>query len=109
MLFRSHVDDEADFDGERTPFALTVGDADNIDRFDAYRIHETLCADGFIGMSCDEKTEYVKKRTAGLNQLKELPMGTKTAEELWQERLDYYIGFLEKLAAQLENSAAVTE
>ena len=38
-----HVDDEADFEGERTPFALTVGDADNIDRFDAYRIHEGLC------------------------------------------------------------------
>ena len=28
-----HVDDEAGFPGERTAFALTVGDADNIDRF----------------------------------------------------------------------------
>ena len=30
-----HVDDEADFPGKRTVFAQTVGDADNIDRFDA--------------------------------------------------------------------------
>ena len=37
-----HVDDEADFQWERTPFCETVGDADNIDRFDAYRIYETL-------------------------------------------------------------------
>lgn len=36
-----HVDDEADFEWERTPFCETVGDADNIDRFDAYRIYET--------------------------------------------------------------------
>lgn len=37
-----HVDDEADFPGEKTAFAETVGDADNIDRFDAYRIYEGL-------------------------------------------------------------------
>ena len=104
-----HVDDEADFEGERTAFAQSVGDADNIDRFDAYRIHEILCADGFIEMSYDEKTEYLKKRTARLTQFKEVPMGTKTAEDLWRERLDFYIGFLERLASQLENSTAVIE
>src|SRR5690625_5120751 len=27
-----HVDDEADFKGERSPLALSIGDADNIDR-----------------------------------------------------------------------------
>jgi len=30
-----HVDDKADFEGQRTAFAETVSDADNIDRFDA--------------------------------------------------------------------------
>ena len=104
-----HVDDEADFDGERTAFAQSVGDADNIDRFDVYRIHETLCADAFIEMNYDEKLEYVNKRRVRLNQLKDLPMGTKTAQELWSERLDFYIEFLEKLAAQLENSITVTD
>ncbi len=102
-----HVDDEADFEGERTAFALSVGDADNIDRFDAYRIHETLRSDGFIEKDYDEQLEYVKKRISRLNQLKETPMGTKTAEALWNERLDFYICFFEKLAAQLENSAAI--
>ena len=37
-----HVDDEADFEGMKTPFSISVGDADNIDRFDVYRIYETL-------------------------------------------------------------------
>ena len=104
-----HVDDEADFEGERTPFALSVGDADNIDRFDVYRIHEILCGDGFIEMNYEEKREYVSKRLAGLNQRKQMPVGTKTAEELWQERIAFYIEFFEKLAAQLKYSVAITD
>ena len=104
-----HVDNEADFEGEWTAFALTVGDADNIDRFGAYRIHEILCADGFLEKSFDEKLEYVKNRIARLDRLKETPMGTKTAGKMWQERLDFYKTFYEKLAAQLESSVEITD
>ena len=102
-----HVDDEADFPGERTPFALTIGDADNIDRFDAYRIHETLRDDGFIEKSPDEKEEYVKKRLSRLRELTGMPMGTKTAGEMWRSRIDFYISYYEKLADQLKNSRSI--
>ena len=104
-----HVDDEADFDGERTSFALSVGDADNIDRFDVYRIHETLCNDGFLEKSFIEKREFTEKRLIRLRELREMKMGTKTAEEIWKERLSFYISFYEKLAAQLECSAFIIE
>ena len=57
-----HVDDEADFEGERTPFALSVGDADNIDRFDAYRLYETLEMDHFSEKSLEEKKQIITKR-----------------------------------------------
>ncbi len=103
-----HVDDEADFPGERTPFALSVGDADNIDRFDAYRIHEALARDGFTEMSLDEKEAYVTKRLDRLHGIRELPTGTETAGRLWRERLDFYASFFEKLAAQMENSRSIT-
>lgn len=102
-----HVDDEAGFPGERTPFALTVGDADNIDRFDAFRIHETLFLDRFLDMSLDEKLEYAVKRHERLRELRELPMATKTAEGLWISRLSFYITFYGKLIDQLEHSSAV--
>lgn len=102
-----HVDDQADFTGERTPFALTVGDADNIDRFDAYRIHEILVSDNFLKMAYDQKLDYAQKRLSRLRELPDMPMGTKTAQELWRERLSFYIAFFEKLAGQLESSAAV--
>ncbi len=104
-----HVDDEADFAGERTPFALSVGDADNIDRFDVYRLHETLSNDGFVGMQYAEKLGYVRKRLERLRELIDMPMGTKAAEELWKSRLSFYIQFFVKLLSQLECSERIGE
>ena len=60
--------DEADFEGERTPFALSVGDADNIDRYDAYRIFETLERDRFLEKSFKEKVELVDTRLSKLKK-----------------------------------------
>ena len=102
-----HVDDEADFEWERTSFCETVGDADNIDRFDAYRIYETLEYLKFSEMSLNDKQEKVASTIEKLTRFKEMKLGTATAKNLWIQRLDYYIGFYEKLKAQLENSAII--
>ena len=102
-----HVDDEADFKWERTPFCETVGDADNIDRFDTYRIYETLEYIKFGEMSLDDKREKVASTIEKLTRFKEMKLGTATAKNLWLQRLDYYIGFYEKLNVQLENSTAI--
>ena len=104
-----HVDDEADFPGERTPFALSIGDADNIDRFDVYRIHEGLQKDAFTDMSLDEKRAYTERRLARLRELLSLPNGTKAAETMWKKRVLFYISFYEKLADQLEASSGVMD
>ena len=102
-----HVDDEADFEWERTPFCETVGDADNIDRFDAYRIYETLEYLSFSKMNLADKREKVVSTIDRLTKYKEMKLGTATAKNLWIQRLDYYIGFYEKLKAQLDNSTAI--
>ena len=102
-----HVDDEADFAWDRTPFAETVGDADNIDRFDVYRIYETLEYNKFSEMSLEKKKETVASTIEKLTRFKEMNLGTQTAKKLWLQRLEYYIGFYEKLNAQLNNSCAV--
>ena len=102
-----HVDDEADFQWERTPFCETVGDADNIDRFDAYRIYETLEYLKFSKMNLADKQEKVASTIEKLNRFKEMKLGTATAKNLWIQRLDYYIGFYEKLKAQLDNSTTI--
>lgn len=104
-----HVDDKADFPGERTPFALSVGDADNLDRFDAYRIHETLFHDGFLELPYEEKLALTEKRLARLRELRTMEMGTRAAKEIWEERIGFYISFYERLLAQLRSSKRVEE
>ena len=104
-----HVDDKADFAGERTPFALSVGDADNLDRFDAYRIHETLYHDGFLDLPYEEKLALTEKRLARLRELRDMEMGTQAAKEIWSERIGFYISFYERLLAQLQSSQRIEE
>ncbi|MBO4679865.1 MAG: HD domain-containing protein [Lachnospiraceae bacterium] len=104
-----HVDDEADFEGERTPFALSVGDADNIDRFDAYRIYETLEMDHFSEKNLEEKRQIVNQRLERMGKFPYDMLGTKTAKEICEERLGFYKEFLDKLKSQLDNSAEINE
>lgn len=99
-----HVDDEADFPGKRTAFALTVGDADNIDRFDAYRIFENLKWAKYDEMSLEEKKTHVEKLLERLESYKKLDFATETSKAMWLEKLDYQIGFYKKLELQIENS-----
>ena len=102
-----HADDTQSFEWERTPFCETVGDADNIDRFDAYRIYDTLRWIKYNEMSLTDKREKVVSTIDRLTGYKEMKMGTATARNLWIQRLDFYIGFYEKLKAQLDSSTAV--
>jgi uncharacterized protein len=102
-----HVDDEADFPGERTPFAESVGDADNIDRFDAYRIYEILQMKEFSEMSLSDKETLVNTTLSRLTELQEMKLGTKTAQAIWHERLNFYREFYLKLQEQLANSSSI--
>jgi putative nucleotidyltransferase with HDIG domain len=99
-----HVDDNADFEGERTPLALTIGDADNIDRFDAFRLYEGLQTMDYMNLPILEQKALVEKRLERLKQLREMPFGTVTATKLWQDKIDYQIEFYNRLKLQVENS-----
>ena len=102
-----HVDDTASFEWERTPFSETVGDADNIDRFDVYRIYEILQIQKFSEMNLEQKVERVNTALGRLNSLLEMKLGTATAQRMWKERLEYYISYYEKLKQQLANSGEI--
>lgn len=102
-----HVDDRADFDGVRTPFAGTISDADNIDRFDAYRIYEGLQSSGFRALTLEEKTERAERTLARLRELRGTETATETARLLWRERIDFFLAFYERLCTQLARSARI--
>ena len=99
-----HVDDKADFPGENTVFARTIGDCDNLDRYDAYRIYETLENDGYSKLSLEEKKKLVERRLEGFSRCLEMELATRTASEIWQEEMKFAMAFYERLQKQLENS-----
>ena len=100
-----HVDDEADFDGERTELALSIGEADNIDRFDAYRIFEGLKYNEYDKKSLEEKRTFVKQYLLRLEgKLRNLPTATETGKRMWIEKIDFQTEFYTKLLKQIENS-----
>lgn len=99
-----HVDDKADFEYERTPLALSVGDADNIDRFDAFRIYENLLTAEYRELPIKEQDALISKRVARLKELRNLECGTQTGQKMWQDKVDYYLGFYQKLKTQIDNS-----
>lgn len=104
-----HVDDKADFEGEKSAFAESIGDADNIDRFDAYRIYEGLQYCKFSEMTFEKKKEKVVSTLERLQKYKDMQLGTKTATEIWKKRILFYIEFYEKLRIQLENSTEIID
>ena len=61
----------------------------------------------FSEMSLNDKQEKVASTIEKLTRFKEMKLGTATAKNLWIQRLDYYIGFYEKLKAQLDNSGSI--
>lgn len=99
-----HVDDKADFEWERTAFSETVGDADNIDRFDTYRIYETVKYKGFEELELDGRIEWLNARLEQLERLRGFKFGTKTAAALWQEKLDFQTEFFRRMCKQMEAS-----
>ncbi len=102
-----HVDDVAGFQWRRTAFAETVGDADNLDRFDVYRICETLETKEFTKLPLPEKLQWVKDARKRLEKLRGMPLGTHKAMTMWDDKVDFGISFYERLEKQLEASKEI--
>ncbi len=102
-----HVDDKAGFEGQRTSFALSIGAADNIDRFDVYRIYEELEFKGFRVMPLDEKLLWLEQKEVKLDRLLEYIKSeptNPTADKMCIEKLQYQKDFYSKMSAQIKCS-----
>lgn len=96
-----HVDDVSDFPGERSPLACSIGDCDNLDRFDVYRVYEQLERLQFSLLHADAQRAFVAKAQAHLRHCEHAPVSTATARALWQDRLAFQNEFYRRLSAQL--------
>jgi len=104
-----HVDDKADFDGERSPLALSIADADNIDRFGTFRIYDAMRYAAFYEMSLEDKLAWTEKRIFDLERLRSFEFATATAKALWLDNLEYQINYFTRLLRQLEQSTIPEE
>jgi uncharacterized protein len=98
----AHVDEKADFDHPHTLEAMIISDADNIDRFDAYRILL------YCKPEIDDFKALVEKLNDRLATLKDYRarriMGTDTGHRLWNQKLDQQVAIYEAILAQNEIS-----
>jgi uncharacterized protein len=96
----AHVDGEADFEHELSLEASVVTDADNIDRFSAYRVllycqPEVYNFKGLVGKLSERLVVLRDYRSKRL-------METETGHHLFNEKLDRQIEFYEAILAQDE-------
>lgn len=99
-----HVDDKADFEGKRTALAVTIGDADNIDRFDAFRIYDRLTWVDYKNLSLEKQKEHVDTVLSSLNKYLDYECATRTATLIWKEKISFQLEFYNRLKKQIENS-----
>ena len=99
-----HVDDKADFEGKRTALAVTIGDADNIDRYDAFRIYDRLTWVDYKNLSLEKQREHVDTALKSLNQYLDYECATRTATLMWKGKISFQLEFYNRLKKQIENS-----
>jgi uncharacterized protein len=96
-----HVDGEADFDHPYTIEAKCVTDADNVDRFGAYRVLQWCVPE------MEDFPALAAKLTQRIEQLKEyrateMLLETPTGDHLFKEQLDRQITFFEALVKEFQ-------
>ncbi len=102
-----HVDGEADFPGEKTPFTLSIGEADDVDRFDAYRIYDAMEYADFRNLKIEDKRKWLREKLNWISWRLEEKSGTETARQMIAERLLYQRQYYEKVLAQMDRSEAI--
>ncbi|MBE6759194.1 MAG: HD domain-containing protein [Ruminococcaceae bacterium] len=104
-----HVDGKADFEGESTHFVQSVSDADNIDRFGVYRLHEGLVFRDFLAQPLGKQIELCRTNIDQMAKYEKMKFATLTATKMWLDNVRAQRGFYTRLLAQLENSLSVSD
>jgi len=97
----THVDGEADFEHEKTIEARCVSDADNIDRFGAYRILQWCVPE------MNEFPRLIENLTQRIDRLQDyrsraLLLETVTGDRIFKQHLDRQIEFFQALIREYE-------
>lgn len=101
IVFGIYAHTEEQPERKTTAFELSIADADNIDRFDAYRLYEFLKFSDLEKKSSEEILVLAKKRYHRLTELRNYPNGSATADRLWKEKIDFQLDYYHRLMLQM--------
>lgn len=92
------------FDSEPTLLARSIGDCDNIDRFSAYRIYDTLRHFDFLSMASEEQAAWIESYRGQLERELDYECATEAAQEMWVDALDFQQEFFTRLGADVSRA-----
>ena len=99
-----HVDGQAAFEWKDSVLAESISDADNLDRFDVYRIYETLEYSGYSSMRNEEKEIFCRERLDAIYQNLQEDFSTPFATVVFHDELRFMEEFYKRLQQQCLNS-----
>ncbi len=98
-----HTEPEENYERTPTPFEVSISDADDIDRFDAYRLYGNLqYAFHLDEMTPVQMLEFAKERAKRYEKYIINERGTNTATIIWKDIMGYYMEYFKRLKTQME-------
>ena len=92
------------FDSEPSVLAQSVGDCDNIDRFSAYRIADTLEHFTFMELSHAKQISWIERYLTSLNDYRRYTCATDEAQRQWIANLDFQESFFRRLLIDVQRA-----
>lgn len=99
---RIHTQEDAERARPATVLEDSVSDADNIDRFDAWRFSRNLYWDGLDKLTVKQMRQLCITRTQRMADLRRLRFATDTAKRMWNKKLDLWDDFYSRLGDQMD-------
>lgn len=104
----SHGTPYITFTSEPTVLARTIGDCDNIDRYSAYRIFDTLQHFTFLELSSEKQKVWLLNYLGTLKELQRYHCSTEAAQKLWIANLAFQNEYFQRLLAEIVAGTART-
>lgn len=99
---RVHTQEDSERIRPATVLEDCVSDADNIDRFDAWRFSRSLHWDGLDKLTVPQMKKLAVTRCQRMEQLRNLRFATETGRRLWNEKLELWMDFYSRLEKQMD-------
>lgn len=99
---RVHTQEDAEHSRVATVLEDSIADADNIDRFDAWRFSRNLCWDGLDKLRIRQIKNLALTRVQRMQELRSLRFATETGRKLWNEKLNLWTDFYSRLGNQMD-------